>query len=315
MKCKHLSLHTQLPTKSYNEEAKVDVILTASKNSNVIWEMTWPNIYLSELDPHSEFTIHEDRIYLEVHGELFGINRLTGDEVFDPVQLGVMSKPLVDTDGFIYCEGYYGPFISKVSPPEGKIVWQENEPPNAMWPMGIEIDKNYVYVHYENVDSKDYNMVQLRKDNGQMSRLFWLEDNELYFGLVKASSTLKDYPVTFLLDGLKDTAWVEGKQDSGIGETILFQSDTEKVFNKIYIENGYHKSEDLFNANGKVKTIRVTTFDGDIYEFGLENNMETAELHFNKEVKTTRVKLEILDVYPGEKYSDTAITSVSFINE
>jgi len=301
-------------TKSYHEEAKVDVILTASQNGNLIWEMTWPNIYLSELDPHSDFTIHDDRIYIEVHGELFGMNRLTGDEVFDPVQLGVMSKPLVDTDGSIYCEGYYGPFITKISP-EGKIIWQENEPPNAMWPMGIELDKNYVYVHYENVDSNDYNMVQLRKDNGQVSRSFWLEENELFFGIIEASSTLQDYPVTLLLDGLKDTAWVEGKQDHGIGETISFKSDSEKTFNKIYIENGYHKSEALFNANGKVKTLKVTIANGRSFDFTLKNSMEVAELNLNETITTTAVKLEILDVYPGEKYTDTAITSVSFIND
>jgi hypothetical protein len=64
-----------------------------------------------------------------------------------------------------------------------------------------------------------------------------------------------------LLDADPATAWVEGVDGDGIGESVTIEAG-ETLEEAIIIRNGYQKSQALFNANSRVKKLRLTLFAG-----------------------------------------------------
>ncbi|KPK82801.1 MAG: hypothetical protein AMS27_13955 [Bacteroides sp. SM23_62_1] len=64
-----------------------------------------------------------------------------------------------------------------------------------------------------------------------------------------------------LFDRNPATAWVEGVEGDGIGETFTISIGNELKDN-IFILNGYQKSNDLFLQNNRIKTLRLTLYVG-----------------------------------------------------
>jgi len=64
-----------------------------------------------------------------------------------------------------------------------------------------------------------------------------------------------------LLDKDAKTAWVEGEKGDGIGESVTIEAG-ETLQEAINLRNGYQKSQALFNANSRVKRLRLTLFSG-----------------------------------------------------
>lgn len=117
-----------------------------------------------------------------------------------------------------------------------------------------------------------------------------------------------------------DTAWVEGKEGDGIGEFIEYTleapertGDDLKVTGLI-VFNGYRKSRELWQDNSRVKRLKMYV-DGKAHAvINLEDayNYQTVEVGAVrlKPKKKTTLRFEIMDVYKGRKYSDTAITEI-----
>ena len=105
--------------------------------------------------------------------------------------------------------------------------------------------------------------------------------------------------------------WVEGEDGFGIGQWL--ELDFTKAVLYFSILNGYvdPKRPYLYYQNGRVKKIKIESLD-------LEENF-TIECSLSDEVsfqtiripeKSSQVKITVLDVYPGSKYEDTAITGI-----
>jgi hypothetical protein len=149
-----------------------------------------------------------------------------------------------------------------------------------------------------------------------------------------ASSTLQNksdekYDVSNLDDFDVHTAWIEGKPDYGVGESVTFhftkelwESDDshpdmhgrDKVnFNGFYLLDGYTKSEALWREYSRVKRLRVYQNNTPIFDIALADSMEvqfvTCSVVWLK--PNDKIKVEIMEVYPGEKYKDTAITELT----
>jgi len=125
------------------------------------------------------------------------------------------------------------------------------------------------------------------------------------------------------------TAWIEGKDGFGIGESVTFhftkelwESDLshpdkhsrDKVnFNGFRILNGYAKSEILWMENSRVKQCRVYHNDKPIFDIALADSMhvQTAECETVWLRPDDTIRVEIMEVYPGDKYKDTAITELT----
>lgn len=160
-------------------------------------------------------------------------------------------------------------------------------------------------------------------------------------GSPEASSTLisqgqDNYNIKNIHDLDLTSAWVEGKPDYGIGEYFTIEFDWEKEyegFGKVYnfygvieIFNGYCKSEQHWNENSRIKMLKMYYNDEpvclieladtwqhqrvDLRKFFYEPNFfPNAKIHAKDGDK---LKFEILGVYEGTKYKDTALSEFVF---
>jgi hypothetical protein len=114
------------------------------------------------------------------------------------------------------------------------------------------------------------------------------------------------------------TAWVEGKEDSGIGEYIeySFQNKSPRI-TSIIISNGYMKSDNTWENNNRVKSLKLHV-NGE--EFGIlklsdtktDQTFKIGTLGHNEDGSDLVLRFEILEIYKGDKYNDTAITEIYF---
>ena len=125
-----------------------------------------------------------------------------------------------------------------------------------------------------------------------------------------------------LIDGQYETAWVEGVDGVGIGESITLHLDKEQQVYGIQLFNGYLADGDLHEKNGKVTEVRVDFGGGNIVErqtfgFGgadmsgsylVSNNLNKIEL--DEPVVTDTITITITDAEPGYKYDDTCISEI-----
>ena len=136
---------------------------------------------------------------------------------------------------------------------------------------------------------------------------------------IKASSSLGDsYKAEFANDLSYKTAWVEGKKDEGIGEYLeyYFKNDSPRI-TEIIISNGYMKSEETRKNNNRVKKLKLYVNGVPFGILNLKDSrtdqyFEIGTLGHNKNRTDLILKFEILEVYKGSKYNDTAITEIYF---
>lgn len=105
--------------------------------------------------------------------------------------------------------------------------------------------------------------------------------------------------------------WVEGVDGPGIGEYLDIEFDQKRK--NMVLLNGYVDFErtHLFKANSRVKQALITSLDENIdfeiiIDFVDEVCFQTVK--FPDEVR--HIRFEILDVYPGSKYNDTAVSGI-----
>lgn len=130
-----------------------------------------------------------------------------------------------------------------------------------------------------------------------------------------ASSVLRpqygnSYGVANLFDASTGTAWVEGEQGNGIGEWITIEFETLRRVKSIHLQNGYQKSNDIFQKNNRVRQLRVLFSGGESQIFILEDRPSVQLLTLQRPVEAYWLKLIIDDVWAGNKYTDTAITKL-----
>lgn len=119
------------------------------------------------------------------------------------------------------------------------------------------------------------------------------------------------------------TAWVEGVEGYGIGESLTyhFPPHTPRI-TEIRIVNGYVKSEKAWRENSRVKQLKLYIDGVPTALLNLEDNRNeqlfTVEPIGNSDRENLKnkpwwtMKFEIVEVYKGEKYEDTAITEIYF---
>lgn len=123
------------------------------------------------------------------------------------------------------------------------------------------------------------------------------------------------------------TSWVEGVPGYGIGEYITYHFPPENPrITKIIVVNGYVKSDKTWRENSRVKKLKLylddklyailnlrDTRNEQVFELpnplGHEDRLDMKKLHG---LPSWTLKFEIMDVYKGDKYDDTAIAEIYF---
>ncbi len=146
---------------------------------------------------------------------------------------------------------------------------------------------------------------------------------------IKASSELKEnkginYSSKNTHDFDKNTAWVEGKPDYGIGEFIEYTFDFSEIkeyngslgINRILLANGYKKNKLTWKNNSRVKQLKVYLNDKPYAILNLLDSFEIQTINIGEikfpANKVTKLKFEITQVYKGIKFKDTAISLLMF---
>lgn len=198
-------------------------------------------------------------------------------------------------------------------------------------------------------------------------RLWWQKDSDSRFGYVitkiqklpeseptvasiEASSTLisyeraDKYQASNVLDRDLTTAWVEGADDYGEGESLVLTFDQPTALHGLRIAGGYRKNQATYTENARVSAYRLEFSDGTTLDVtmgayptiavqgmapvGVEGwetvlatdgrewqGFESLEsgldfISFGQEITTDFVKITILSVQPGTVYKDTCITEI-----
>lgn len=114
------------------------------------------------------------------------------------------------------------------------------------------------------------------------------------------------------VDGSLSTAWVEGIDGSGVGESISFTFDQTYLVSGMHINAGYQKSEELYWMNARPASLTLTFSDGTQQTVLLRDVNAGQDITFDAPVETQSIRLTIASLYEGTTYADTVISEVSF---
>ena len=160
-------------------------------------------------------------------------------------------------------------------------------------------------------------------------------------GIAKTSSTLKNsseinYEIKNIYDLDLRTAWIEGKNDYGKGENFSFKfnyKNPNDIFGNPYnfygiieIFNGYCKNEITWKENSRVKRLKVYFNDKPLCFIELKDTWQYQRIDLRKFFKHPNwfpngkisvvdgdvIKFEIVEIFKGTKYKDTAISEFVF---
>ncbi len=110
-------------------------------------------------------------------------------------------------------------------------------------------------------------------------------------------------------DGKLQTSWCEGKNgDDGIGEYIILTFEDNVVLTGLSIVNGSASSEDSYNNNNRVATLKISSDEGESIIDLVDNNLDF-QTSGPLELYGRTFKFIINSVHKG-KVSDTCISEI-----
>jgi hypothetical protein len=177
----------------------------------------------------------------------------------------------------------------------------------------------YEFSQYQSVEGKAGITYIMR---GRSSDYAELRKNGKWFSIgrnytAKASSSLKsDGELTYgpenLYDDDSSDTWAEGAEGDGIGESVTLTMKNPQKAKRLVIHNGYQKSQPVFEANNRVKSLAVSLNGGAPFTVELKGGYrETNSIVVPSDTGPLKtVKLTIQSVYPGTGFRDTCISGV-----
>ncbi len=147
----------------------------------------------------------------------------------------------------------------------------------------------------------------------------------------KATSELlsngkESYIAWHLHDDSYRTAWIEGVDGYGEGETVtyVFPPDQPAITDVIVL-NGYLKSDACWHEYSRVKTLNMYVSDTlyavlhledskyeQVFKVGPIGHTDRSDKEELAKKPEVRVRFELADHYPGDKYDATALTEIYF---
>lgn len=124
------------------------------------------------------------------------------------------------------------------------------------------------------------------------------------------------YDVKKVSDDLYNTAWVVAGDEVGKNAKVTFTFGPQHVpVTTIIVVNGYVKSSRAYYNNSRPKKMKVTLDGEPIGILNLNDQISAQEFEIPATERVDRemiMEFEILDVYPGKKWDDVAITEIYF---
>ncbi|MBB6481513.1 NADase-type glycan-binding domain-containing protein [Spirochaeta isovalerica] len=236
--------------------------------------------------------VHERTAFLHEMDDLF-IRRVYYNTLKED-SLGY-SHLLIDEKDYILIPGYYDFEISSLEEIELNATYEDYVQPSISL-LGIQNQDNPYYEYgISEIQASSYLTETLR--NGVVD---YSEDHLLDLYIQGEGRE------QFRFWNRASIPWVEGKSDDGKGEKISLSLNKKQDY--LVILNGYIDlyKRHLFKYNNRLKRIRLSSSNFRSFEYELNDTVEFTTIFFPN--PTNNVEIEILDVYPGEKWNDTCIS-------
>lgn len=143
----------------------------------------------------------------------------------------------------------------------------------------------------------------------------WVEATSYY------TEILNGKEINYMPDNLAhrniSIPWVEGVKGKGEGEVLRIGSYPLNGTRYLLILNGFFSPNQpgLYWENGRLKKIKLKGFDnnGDLIYEGIKELQDKPSLQLlTTVISVVEFEIEILEVFPGTKFSDTAISGLFF---
>lgn len=196
--------------------------------------------------------------------------------------------------------GVYGirPEAFEFNTEENQIEWHLNN----LEPTG----EDNIYIRYRDPELQEFGCDVFPEDSKHFaSSTLAPEGDDPY-------SSTSYYPCK-ASDNKISTAWVEGVEGHGIGESIELQIPLDRISKQITIFTGYAETEKLWKQNSRVAELLLTFPSGLTQTIQLEDIFGYQTFHLDENLETDEpltVFAEIIDVYEGTKYEDTALSEI-----
>ena len=130
--------------------------------------------------------------------------------------------------------------------------------------------------------------------------------------VVASSFLAPDQGITYepdnTIDDDVDTAWnSDNAATEGRGQTLTYRFTEPMTITSIHFVNGYAKNEGVFDANHRIRDVIVHTDTGSQL-VTLLDTAQRQEIDFDFGY-TSKVTLEVADVYPGAGFADPSLTA------
>lgn len=298
-------------------ETLVSVFLEAfDKMGKPVWDYSWENIRPTELSVASESIAYDGKVYKEVSGTLYCLDGKSGKKLWEnsnDVGGGTIIYPYKER---IYLTSYYGNVLTCLDKDSGAKIWAI-EDKDKYWGHVIYGHNDEIIVRY----GEGGIFLSAHYQDGQIMDQWHdgkFPDESIGWDRARASSVLEGnqarYGAMNIIDKNPETAWVEGSKGYGINEWVQVERDGLEDISRILIVNGYHKSQEIYDNNGRLKRFRLDFSQGQYIYYEVDENKTESNyirITFDRPISTDAIKLTILDVFEGSKYEDTCITDIA----
>lgn len=276
----------------------------------------------------------EDNDYHEVTGEqdIYQIERQTISERRSINKLAIAIPMVVVILGICFALIFVNSDkLGLTNKIEQDVTKEEYESKEVLTPKPLTTPKPVK----ESQMMKEEDKIDENKGDGEVVPETHYIEEKLRIGSASATSylgtTAKDgqtYEPAHIIDGDYATAWIEGKDDLGIGESITLDFGKTERITRMLLYNGFLNSKYRYEINGKVtkaliefdsgtsETVDVNVMETSGYQIPfVEAEMNPTELVFSTPITASNVKITILDAVPGTKYTDVCISEVELFYE
>jgi len=208
---------------TYEESFETAVITATDANGKEIWKYETGKYEVAQLDRVEEIGISRNKFYFNEDGTITAMNLEDGsvawknDEFKSGGCRGTFGK-----EGNLYVCGYFGPDLMVIDEEGNTVLHKGNlDESKHYWPLGITVEDDYVFVHYEAYD--DWNFSAETKE-------LW---NSGFYGGYTLSYCLSDESIGFEYNVLEQAPRYNGKYTDWNGFTaeIFYMNDGKYLMN------------------------------------------------------------------------------------
>jgi len=117
------------------------------------------------------------------------------------------------------------------------------------------------------------------------------------------------------IDGLLETAWVEGVSGPGFGEWVLLTFPGTIEVHSIGLDIGLDRNFDMFSANNRIKRVSLEFSKGETLSVSFLDARGIQNIPLVRapgpNIETDWIKIVIEDVFAGKRYDDTCLSEIT----